>query len=258
MSTSLKVIIADDERPARSFLTALLRQHPEVQIVGEAADGASAVRLVEELQPDLVFLDLQMPELDGLEVVRLLKPEAMPLVVFITAYDQYAVRAFEAHAVDYLLKPVEPLRLAQALQRAQDRLERDDNRTAAQVAKVVTAIESTGERAYIRRLPVRHNDDVVLVPVERIAALEAQDETVRVTTAANERFTVSARLKDLEARLDPERFIRLSRSTICNGDLIVRVTPMDGGLLQFTLASGLRLTASRLRSRELRGRLLEL
>jgi two-component system LytT family response regulator len=258
VSTPLKVLIADDERPARSFLTALLRQHPEVQIVGEAADGASAVQLVESLRPDLVFLDLQMPELDGLEVVRLLKPDAMPLVVFVTAYDQFAVRAFEANAVDYLLKPVEPARLAAALQRAQDRLERDDNRAAASVAKAVSTIEAAGERAYLRRLPVRHNDDVVLVPIERIAALEAQDETVRVTTAANERFTVATRLKDLEARLDPDRFLRLSRSTICNGDLIVRVTPVDGGLLQFTLASGLKLTASRMRSRELRGRLLEL
>jgi two-component system LytT family response regulator len=258
MSTHLTVLIADDERPARSFLSALLRQHTEVQIVGEAADGTSAVQLIESLRPDLVFLDLQMPELDGLEVVRLLKPETMPLVVFVTAYDHYAVRAFEANAVDYLLKPVEPARLAEALQRAQDRLERDDTRNAARVAKAVTAIETVGDRPFLRRLPVRHNDDVVLVPVERIAALEAQDEMVRVTTTANERFTVAARLKDLETRLDPERFLRLSRSTICNGDLIVRVTPVEGGLLQFTLASGLRLTASRMRSRELRGRLLEL
>jgi two-component system, LytTR family, response regulator len=262
VSAPLKVVLADDERPARSVLAALLRQHEEVEIVGEAADGASAVRLVEEIKPDLVFLDLQMPELDGLEVVRLLKPEAMPLIVFVTAYDQYAVQAFEAHAVDYLLKPVEPMRLARALQRAQDRLERDDARASArasaQVTKAVASIEAAGSREYLRRLPVRHNDDVVLVPVERIAALEAQDETVRVTTAANERFTVHVRLKDLESRLDPKRFVRLSRSVICNGDLIVRVTPLDGGLLQFTLASGLRLTASRMRSRELRGRLLEL
>jgi len=258
VSGPLKVVLADDERPARSFLAALLRHHKEVEIVGEAADGASAVRLVEQLRPDLVFLDLQMPELDGLEVVRLLKPAAMPLIVFVTAYEQYAVQAFEAHAVDYLLKPVEPMRLARALQRAQDRLERDDVRASARVAKAVASIEAAGSRGFLRRLPVRHGDDVVLLPVERIAALEARDDTVRVTTAANERFTAHVRLKDLEARLDQERFVRLSRSVICNSDLIARVTPLDGGLLQFTLASGLRLTASRMQSRKLRGQLLDL
>jgi len=255
---ALRAIIADDERPARSFLAALLRQRDDVTIIGEAADGASAVRLVEELRPDVAFLDLQMPELDGLEVVRLLRPEAMPLVIFVTAHDRYAVRAFEANAVDYLLKPVEPLRLDAALQRAHDRLERADRSTAVRVAKAAAAIDANAPRGYLRRLPVRHKDDIVLVPVERIAAIEAEDDGVRVTSAANERFTVPTRLKDLEARLDPARFIRLSRSVLCNGELIVRVSPQPSGLLQLTLASGLRLTASRIRSRELRHSLLEL
>jgi len=258
----LRAVIADDERPARSFLAALLRARDDVQVIGEAADGASAVRLVEELRPDLAFLDLQMPELDGLEVVRLLRPEAMPLIIFVTAHDEYAVRAFEANAVDYLLKPVEPVRLDAALQRAHDRLERADARgtspSTAHISKAVAAIATTAPQSYLRRLPVRHHEDIVLVPVERIAAIEAEDDAVRVTTAANERFVVQTRLKELEARLDPARFIRISRSVICNSELIVRVSPQPGGLLQLTLASGLRLTASRLRSRELRDSLLEL
>jgi two-component system LytT family response regulator len=261
VTSPLRVLVADDERPARSFLTALLRQHPEVTIVGEAADGSSAVRLIEELRPDVAFLDLQMPELDGLEVVRLLKPAAMPLIVFVTAYDEYAVRAFEANAVDYLLKPVEPPRLAATLERVQERLEGADvgsHPDSRRSGPVLTAAATAVGPGYLRRLPVRHHDDIVLLPVERIAAIEAEDEAVRVTTAANERFSVNVRLKDLEARLDPARFLRISRSAMCNGDLIVRVSTLPGGLLQLTLANGLRLTASRIRSRELRDVLLEL
>jgi two-component system LytT family response regulator len=259
----LKVLVADDERPARSFLVAMLRLHADVTIIGEAADGATAVRMIEDLRPDVAFLDLQMPELDGLEVVRLLKPSAMPLVVFVTAYDQYAVRAFEANAVDYLLKPVEPARLSSTLQRVQERLEAADARGGAPAAartasSVLQAATTAVAPGFLRRLPVRHHDDIVLLPVERIAAIEAEDDVVRVTTSANERFLVNVRLKDLEARLDPARFLRISRSAICNSELIVRVSPLPSGLLQLTLSSGLRLTASRMRSRELRDQLLEL
>jgi two-component system LytT family response regulator len=261
VTSPLRVLVADDERPARSFLTALLCQHPEVTIVGEAADGSSAVRMIEELRPDVAFLDLQMPELDGLEVVRLVKPAAMPLIVFVTAYDEYAVRAFDANAVDYLLKPVDPARLAATLQRVQERLEGADMRgrpASRPEAPVLTAAAAALDPGYLRRLPVRHHDDIILLPVDRIAAIEANDEAVRVTTAANERFAVNVRLKDLEARLDPARFLRISRSAICNGELIIRVSTLPGGLLQLTLANGLRLTASRIRSRELRDQLLEL
>lgn len=261
MTSPLRVLVADDERPARSFLTALLRQHAEVTIVGEAADGSSAVRMIEELRPDVAFLDLQMPELDGLEVVRLVKPAAMPLIVFVTAYNEYAVRAFEANAVDYLLKPVEPARIAATLRRVQEHLEGADTRgraTPRAGSSVLAAAAAAVGPGYLRRLPVRHHDDIVLLPVERIAAIEADDEVVRVTTAANERFAVNVRLKDLEARLDPARFLRISRSAICNGELIVRVSTLPGGLLQLTLANGFRLTASRIRSRELRDLLLEL
>jgi two-component system LytT family response regulator len=259
VTSPLRVLVADDERPARSFLMALLRHHPGVTIVGEAADGSSAVRMIEELRPDVAFLDLQMPELDGLEVVRLVKPAAMPLVVIVTAYDDHAVRAFEVNAVDYLLKPVEPARLAATLQRVQERLEGADvraNPEGRRAAPLVAAPAAGSE--YLRRLPVRYQDDIVLLPVERIAAIEAEDEGVRVTTAANERFSVNVRLKDLEARLDPARFLRISRSTICNGDLLVRVSTLPGGLLQLTMANGLRLTASRIRSRQLRDLLLEM
>src|SRR5499426_3716540 len=124
VNESLRVVIADDERPARSFLAAMLRGFEDVTLVGEAENGAEAVELIERVKPDLALLDLQMPEVDGLGVARLLKKNSLPLVAFVTAYDEYAVRAFELNAVDYLLKPVERSRLRETLNRAQERLER--------------------------------------------------------------------------------------------------------------------------------------
>ncbi len=251
--------MADDERPARSFLVALLRALPGVTIVGEARDGVEAVRLIERERPDVAVLDVQMPELDGLGVVRMVARDALPLVIFVTAHDEYAVRAFEAHAVDYLLKPVEPARLAEAIARAHHRLERADggSRRAARVVRAAHEA-SPPEAAVLRRIPARHREDVVLVPVERVAVLEADGDSVRLVTDTNERFVVPVRLKELEERLDPAKFIRVSRAELCNTEMIVRVSPQPGGLLQLTLSNGVRLTASRLRSRELRETLLQL
>src|SRR5215813_10116687 len=131
MNSQLHVVIADDERPARSFLAALLRSFEGVKLIGEAEDGSEAIELIERERPDLALLDLQMPEIDGLGVVRLLKKSRMPLVAFVTAYDEYAVRAFELNAVDYLLKPVEKGRLLETINRAQERLERVESRVEA-------------------------------------------------------------------------------------------------------------------------------
>src|SRR5262249_38298560 len=131
MNSVLRVVIADDERPARSFLAAMLRGFDDVKLIGEASNGAEAIELIERGRPDLAMLHRQMPEVDGLGVVRLLKKSRMPLVAFVTAYDEYAVRAFELNAVDYLLKPVDRARLREALNRAQERLERADLRMDA-------------------------------------------------------------------------------------------------------------------------------
>src|SRR5437762_9365567 len=129
MNTTLRVVIADDERPARSFLAALLRGCEDVTLVGEAETGAEAIEVIERERPDLALLDLQMPEIDGLGVVRLLKKSRTPLVAFVTAYDEYAVRAFEVNAVDYILKPVESARLRKTIDRARKHLEREDVRS---------------------------------------------------------------------------------------------------------------------------------
>src|SRR2546421_7362610 len=127
----VRIVIADDERPARSFLASILRTFNDVEIVGEAVNGMEAVTLIESKQPDLALLDLQMPEVDGLGVVRLIKKQRLPLVAFVTAYDEYAVRAFEVNAVDYILKPVEAVRLRQTIDRARERRADDAEKTAA-------------------------------------------------------------------------------------------------------------------------------
>jgi two-component system LytT family response regulator len=256
--TALRVVVADDERPARSFLTALLRNTPDVVVVGEAASGREALALIETEKPDLALLDWEMPELDGVGVVRALKGGRLPFVVFVTAYDEYAVQAFELNAVDYLLKPVEKDRLREALGRVRQRIEQQEA-AEEQSARLDAAIASLDLRAaYLERLPVRSRDDVVLVPVSQIASIVADGELLNVTTLRNERHVIAFRLKDLEARLDPARFIRLGRGTIANVDLIAKISAMPGGTHVVSMTNGQQLAVSRLQSRVLRERLLKL
>ena len=255
----LRVVIADDERPARAFLTSLLRGFDDVEIVGEATNGAEAIELIEDKRPDMALLDLQMPELDGLEVVRLLDKKHLPLVAFVTAHDEYAVRAFELNAVDYLLKPVTRARLAETLARARERLEHDDLR-AEEIERLERAAEQYDEErgaGRLERVPVKKRDEILLVPVERIASVESEGELLHIVTDTNERHTITRALKDLEARLDPGEFIRLSRGALARVALIESVSPMPGGTLVVTLRSGQKLPVSRQRSKVLRERLLK-
>jgi two-component system LytT family response regulator len=259
MTSRLRVVIADDERPARAFLAALLRAMPDVTVVGQAANGAEAIQLIEQHKPDVALLDLQMPEVDGLTVVRLLPRKALPLVIFVTAYDEYAVKAFELNAVDYLTKPVSAGRLREALRRARERLEREDLREAATsgLREAVQASDALGD-SRIDRIPVRRKDDILIVPVGQIASIVADGELLHLTTARLDRYTINYRLKDLETRLDPARFIRLGRGTLASLDHIARITPMPGGTYVVTLQNGQQLDVSRIQSRLLRGRLLQL
>jgi two-component system, LytTR family, response regulator len=231
-----------------------------VEIVGEAEDGAQAVELIERERPDLALLDLQMPEVDGLGVVRLLRKTSMPLVAFVTAYDEYAVRAFEMNAVDYLLKPVDGARLREALNRAHDRLERADLRDS-EVSNLRAAVVEYDESARpqrVERIPVRQRDEIVILPVREVASVVAEGELLHLTNARGERYTINYRLKDLEARLDPTTFVRLSRGTLANVEMISRVSPMPGGTYLVTLTNGQQLPVSRLQSRVLRDQLLRL
>jgi two-component system LytT family response regulator len=260
MTDKLRVVIADDERPARSFLSAILRTFSDVEIVGEAANGMEAIQLIESTRPDLALLDLQMPEVDGLGVIRLLKKNRTPLVAFVTAYDEYAVRAFDVNAVDYVLKPVEAARLRQTIDRARERLERDDYRTeeTERVRAAASAYEATGSRPLLQRIPVRRRDEIVLVPVHQLVSVVADGELLHLRTTSNETHTICYRLRDLAARLEATLFIRLGRGTLVNVEMIRRIVPMPGGTFTVVLSNNEEFRVSRLQSRLLREQLLRL
>lgn len=258
--TKLRVVIADDERPARAMLASLLQACDDVTLVGEAQNGAEAVQVIEQERPDLALLDLQMPEIDGMGVVRLIRKDRLPLVAFVTAYDEYAIQAFEVNAIDYLLKPVDRARLRQTIERAHDRLEQ---RAAGQPeADRLRAAARDYEQAQglppLVRIPIRRRDDIVLLPVTQVASIVADGELLHLVTIRGEKHTISYRLKDLEARLDPTRFVRLERGALANIDAISKVSPMPGGTYLITLANGQEIRASRLQSRILRDQLLRL
>jgi two-component system LytT family response regulator len=260
MNARLRIVIADDERPARSFLAALLRSFDDVVVVAEAVSGKDAVDAIERERPDLALLDLQMPELDGISVVRMLKKGDLPLIAFVTAYDEYAVRAFEVNAVDYLLKPVEKTRLRETLNRAQERVEHAEivAEQGSRVENAIAAYESSARPPFLERIPVRRRDEIVILPVDQIASIIAEGELLYLNTIKNERHTITYRLKDLEARLDPSLFIRLGRGTLANIECIQKLHVMPGGTHVAMLANGQKVAVSRLQSRIIRERLLKL
>jgi DNA-binding LytR/AlgR family response regulator len=238
MPRPLRVVLADDERPARKFLINLLTSFPDVDVVGEAGTGREAIDLIEAERPDLALLDLQMPEIGGLDVARLLKAGATPSIAFVTAHDDYAIQAFELNAIDYLLKPVEKERLAHTLERARAR--------------------AAGTPQYLERIPVKRKDETIILPVRQISSVVAEGELLHLTTVSNERFTISHRLHALEARLDPAKFVRLSRGSLAAVDQIQKVSPLPGGTYQVQMANGQALAVSRIQSKLLRETLLRL
>ena len=258
MAVPLRVLIADDERPARRFLASLLSRLPDVEVVAEAANGQEAVALIEQLRPDLALLDLQMPELGGLDAARLVSAGATPAIAFVTAFDEFAVQAFELNAVDYLLKPVEPERLKATIDRARARLKASAAERARSVSAAATAYDTATRRTFLERIPVRKRDEVVILPVRQVASIVADGELLHLTTVSGERFTITHRLHALEAKLDPRRFVRLGRGTLAAIDLIQKVSPMPGGTCQVTLTNGQQLPVSRLQSKVLRETLLRL
>ena len=256
----LRIVIADDERPARSFLKAILQDFEDVEIIGEAENGAEAIEIIKIEEPDLALLDLQMPEISGLEVVKLLRKSQMPLVAFVTAYDEFAVQAFEVNAVDYLLKPVEKTRLRETLNRVRERLAQTDFREkeSNNLKAAVTVYEETSQKNFLERIPIRRRDEILLIPVSEIVSIIADGELLHITNLQNKKYSINFRLRDLEARIEPDKFIRLSRSALVNLEMIARINPMPGGTYNVLLKNGQKLSSSRLQSRILRERLLKI
>ena len=256
----LRILIADDERPAREYLKRLLAELGEVEVIGEAENGSEAVEAINSLTPDLVLLDLQMPEMSGIEVVRRLSRSHMPLVAFVTAFDEYAVQAFDLNAVDYLLKPVEEGRLRETIDRAKARIGKADWREheSERISAAADTYESSSRNEPLTRIPVKKRDDIYLVPVADIASIVADGELLHIATNRADRYVINFRLKDIEARLDGERFVRLSRGAIVNLDSVTKISPMPGGTYLVTLTNGQELEASRQQSRILRSKVFRL
>ena len=226
---TLRVVVVDDEAPARALLREYLTAHADVEIVAECANGYEAVKRVGELEPDLVFLDVQMPKLDGFEVLELLG--SGPAVVFCTAFDEYALRAFEVHAVDYLLKPFGRDRLAEALARVRERLvtrratppvHRDaaGSESATGAASLSASARPPGQWA--TRLVVKDGAEVHVIPVDQLDRAEAQDDYVALHVGARSHLKAQT-LADLAAQLDPGRFVRVHRSHLLALDRIARL-----------------------------------
>jgi two-component system LytT family response regulator len=244
----LRVLIVDDEEPARALLAELLGAHPDVEIVGACRDGYEAVERAGALEPDLLLLDIQMPKLDGFEVLELIDRETD--VVFVTAYDEYALKAFEVNAVDYLLKPFSAERLDGALERARERRGRSPGLDPAGLA---AAARPGNER--LTRVVVRDGGQIQIIPVETIDFLMAQGDYVAIH-ADRRSFLKQQTLQSLGESLDPARFVRIHRSYIMNVQRLVRVEPYAKDSRAAVLADGTELPISRsgyARLRELLG-----
>jgi two-component system LytT family response regulator len=238
----LRVVIVDDEPLARAVVREYLAAHPDVEIVAECGNGFDAVKAVTDLAPDLMFLDVQMPKLNGFEVLELLGREVP--VVFITAYDQYALRAFEVHAVDYLLKPFSEERFGEALERTRERLRgaRAGGGEPLDVEDLVS--QARPGQAPLERVLIRDGAQVHVIPVDRVDYVEAQDDYV-CFKADGRQYLKDQTLTKVEAALDPARFVRIHRSYLLNIDRIARVELYAKDSRVAILRDGTRLPVSR-------------
>lgn len=236
VSKKIGVLIVDDEDLAREVLRELLAPHAEIEILAECSNGFEAVKAVAEHKPDLVFLDVQMPKLSGFDVLELIGRETA--VVFVTAYDQYAMRAFEVHAVDYLLKPIGRERFEAALERAKSRL-RQKLPPGPELAAAARP-----PKQYLERIVVKDGTRVTLVPAGKLDYAEAQDDYVALASEGKKHLKQQT-IASLEACLDPERFVRVHRSYIVNFERVVRIEPYGKDSRLAILADGSRLPVSR-------------
>ena len=240
----IRALLVDDEDLARIALRRALEPERDIEIVGEAANGIEAIESIAELRPDLVLLDIEMPGFDGFEVVQQLTNP--PVIVFVTAYDEYAVRAFEANAIDYLLKPVQPERLARALARVRQRIPPSSAEHGGKVKEV--ARERGGP---VRRIAARRGKRIVIVPLREVIRVEIEEKLVFAVTA-NDRLLVEKTISELEAILEPAGFLRISRGELVNLEMVKELVPWFSGTWRVKLANGEERDVSRERARQLK------
>lgn len=233
----IRAIVVDDEELARQIVREMLKPHPEVEMVGECANGFEAVRMVSELRPDLLFLDIQMPKLDGFEVLELIGDEIA--VVFATAYDEHALRAFEVHAVDYLLKPFRAERFEVALERAKQRI---GKKMSPGPNQLLAATREPGK--YLERVVVKDGTRVQIIPLEKLDYAEAQDDYIALASQGK-KYLKQQTISSLEASLDPANFVRIHRSYIVNLERVTRLEPYGKDSHIAILSDGGRLPVSR-------------
>ena len=240
---TLRLLIADDEPLIRSGIRATLMKLSSIEVSAECESGSEAIRLIREQSPNLVLLDVRMPDHTGLEVIREVGPERMPMVIFITAYDEYAIQAFELNAVDYLLKPFDEERLIRSIDRARKRV--TTMARAEWAAQLETLVLSQPKRTSLERLAVRSKDGFEMMLVDTIDWLEANDNYVELH-AANRVRLLHDTLTNLERQLDASQFVRVHRSRIVNIARIVKIAPLANGAYSMTLRNGTTVTTGRL------------
>ncbi len=244
-SKKIRTVIVDDEELGRDRIRSLLDMQPDVEVIAVCHDGAMAVEAIDRAQPDLVFLDVQMPGMDGFEVVENLERTRLPEIVFVTAHDGHAIRAFEVNALDFLLKPFDHTRFDKALERARTQISRAPAKTPAIDSRIVSLLEELHEeRRYPERLIVKSSGRVFFVRTEEIDWVEASGNYVKVHTK-NEAHLLRESMKNMEAKLDPKAFVRIHRSAIVNIDRIKELEPWFHGEYIVIMRDGTRLTASR-------------
>jgi two-component system LytT family response regulator len=245
----VSTIIIDDEAAARSRLRQFVSADARLQLVDEASNGLEAIEKIEAQQPQLIFLDIQMPGMDGFDVLRQLSTEHMPAVIFVTAYDQYALQAFDVSAVDYLLKPYSEGRLAEAVARVIAKIDRQSSNEIDQM------LEQLPAKQYAHQLPVRINKRIKLLNVDEISRIVSEHRLINVYDRAGKRYWTNETLDQLNKRLDPSIFMRIHRSSLVNLQAGIEVEPWDDGRLKIHFLDGEVLIAAREPAKELRGRL---
>ena len=243
MTARIRSLIVDDEALARRRLERLLEPFPDIEVVGQVDCGTQAVLEIERLTPALAFLDIQMPDLDGFEVLSMLEAGALPEVVFVTAYDQYAIQAFEHAALDYLLKPVRPERLGQAVERVRRRLA--SPASGAEGLQELLRLNLNRSQEYLKRIPVRSRQSIRIVPIDQVAGLRLEDGLVYVQSVEGEFWSKYTTLSQVEGLLDPQCFMRVHRQYIVNLNHVREVQAFDNQTARLILSSGHRAQVSR-------------